>query len=87
MDIIVFCSFGLVFMKIKVFSAYSGFHVSAELCCWSMSEPREMVLLFPLTKYRGCMLASQQGSCCVISGLDIIEPSFVKDERDRLVIV
>jgi hypothetical protein len=46
-----------------------------------------MVLLFPLTKYGGCMLASQQGSCCVISCLDLIELRFVEDERDRLVFV
>jgi hypothetical protein len=52
-----------------------------------MSEPHEMVLLFSLTKCGGCMLASQQGSCCVISDLDIIEPSFVEDEWDRLVFV
>jgi hypothetical protein len=77
----------LLFMKMKVSSAYSVFHMDAKLCCWSTSKLREMVLLFPLTKYSGCMLASQQGSCCVISGLDIIEPSFDKDERDRLVIV
>ena len=75
-----FCSYGLVFIKMKVFSAYSGLHVDAKFCCWGMSEPREMVLSFPLTKYSSCMLASQQGSCCVISGFDIIEPSFVKDE-------
>jgi hypothetical protein len=52
-----------------------------------MSVPREMVLLFPLIKCGGCMLASQQGSCCVISGLYVIEPRFVEDERDRLVFV
>jgi len=61
--------------------------MDVKLCCWSVSEPREVVLLFPLTKYSGCMLASQQGSCCVISDLDIIEPSFVENVQDRLVIV
>ena len=82
-----FCLCGPVFMKMKVLSAYSSFHMDARLCCWSMSEPREMVLLFPLTKYSGCMLALWQGSCHVISGLDIIGPSFVEDEQDRLVTV
>jgi hypothetical protein len=52
-----------------------------------MLESCEMVLLFPLTKCSGCMLASWQGNCCVISGLDIIEPSFVEDGQDRFVIV
>lgn len=64
----------------KVFFACSGFHIDAKLCCWGMSEPHAVVLLFPVTKCDGCMLASQQGSCCVVSDLDIIEPSFVEDE-------
>jgi hypothetical protein len=86
-DIVVLCTYGTVFMKMKVCSVCSGFRMNAKLCCWGMSEALEMVLWFPVTEWGDCIPASQQGSYCAISGCYIIGASFVKDELDGRVIV